>query len=96
MVYMPFCPDLRVLQEPRGLEPLRLTPPQPDAQRELMRHILLGSRIGVQQTIHQLHSLGYVDQSYWSQLITVAAEGLVIISRQGEVMAYLVRSRPTA
>ncbi len=45
----------------------------------------------MQQTIHQLHSLGYVDQSYWSQLIAVPPSGIVITFSQGEVMAYLVR-----
>ncbi|MGB3312372.1 MAG: hypothetical protein WA939_11785 [Nodosilinea sp.] len=95
MVHVPFCPDLRVLPEPRGLESLLLTPapPPPEPHREILRHIVLGSRSGVQQTIHQLHSLGYVDQSYWSQLIAVPTHGLLITPHQGEVMAYLVRSR---
>ncbi|PSR19093.1 hypothetical protein C8255_04070 [filamentous cyanobacterium CCP3] len=99
---MPFCPeapspDARVLQEPCHLEPLVLTPPaSSQPQREPLRHILLGTRSGVQQTIHQLHSLGYVDQSYWSQLIAVPPSGIVVTPNQGEVMAYLVRSRAIA
>jgi hypothetical protein len=86
--------DPRFLQETGDLAPLRLTPPQPEAHREPLRHIVLGSGDGVQHTIHQLHSLGYVDQSYWSQLIAVPTSGIVITPHQGEVMAYLVRSRP--
>ena len=83
--------DPRVLQEP-----WELAPPPSQPQREPLRHILLGSRTGVQHTIHQLHSLGYSDQSYWSQLIAVPPSGIVITPHQGEVMAYLVRWRATA
>ena len=58
-----------------------------------LRHILLGSRDGVQQTIHQLHHLGYVEHLHWSQLITVPPSGIVITPHQGEFMSYLVRMR---
>ncbi len=92
MVQISCRPDPRVLQEPWDLNPLLLTPPPPSQpQREPLRHILLGSRDGVQHTIHQLHSLGYSDQSYWSPLIAVPPSGIVITPAQGEVMAYLVR-----
>ena len=97
MVYMPLCPDLWVLQEPGGLEPLVLTPPPPSQpQREPLHHIVLGSHSRVQHTIHQLHSLGYSDQSYWSQLITIPPSGIVITPAQGEAMAYLVWWQTTA
>ncbi|PSN16256.1 hypothetical protein C7293_03350 [filamentous cyanobacterium CCT1] len=85
--------DSRFLQEAGGQSPLQLPLPQAESQREPLRHILLSSRDGVHQTIHQLHSLGYVDQSYWSQLITVPSSGIVITPHQGEVMSYLLRMR---
>lgn len=93
MVFMPFCPDPSVLRAPRDLSPLVLTPPQPQPHREPLRHILLGSRDGVQQTIHQLHHLGYVEHLHWSQLLTIPPSGIVITPHQGEVMSYLVRMR---
>jgi len=46
--------DPRLLQETGDLSPLRLTPLQPKPDFEVLRHILLGSRNGVQPTIHQL------------------------------------------
>ena len=72
MVQTCFRSDPWVLEAPGGLDPLVLTPPPPrQPDRDPLRHILLGSRSGVQHTIHQLHHLGYSDQSYWSQLITI-------------------------
>lgn len=86
-------PDLGVLQEPRGLNPLRLANPQPQPEREPLRHILIGSADGVRQTIHTLHKLNYVEQHAWSKLIQVPTTGILITPEQGEVMSYLIRYR---
>ncbi len=89
----PRIPEAPRDQNPQASSPLVLAPPQPQPNREPLRHILLGSRDGVQQTIHQLHHLGYVEQLHWSQLLTVPPSGIVITPHQGEFMSYLVRMR---
>lgn len=63
--------------------------------RDPIRHILIGSPTSVRQTIHTLHVLHYVEQSFWSRLITVPETGILITPNQGEVISYLVRDRAT-
>ena len=67
------------------------TDPRPSAPpREELRHILLGSPVAIQQTIHLLHRLNYAEPGLWSP--TMAVEGqLVITPAQGEAMSLLRR-----
>ena len=58
--------------------------------REILRHILLGSPGAVRQTIHLLHSLHYAETVLWSPVMTVE-EPLVITPAQGEAMSLLRR-----
>ncbi|MEL7353908.1 MAG: hypothetical protein AAFN38_20970 [Cyanobacteria bacterium J06560_5] len=58
--------------------------------REILRHILLGSPSAVRQTIHLLHSLHYAETGLWSPIMTVE-EQLIITPAQGEAMSLLRR-----
>jgi hypothetical protein len=81
-----------------------LPPSPPDAQnplpclsssgggenREILRHILLGSPGAVRQTIHLLHSLHYAETVLWSPIMAIE-EPLIITPEQGDAMSLLRR-----
>jgi hypothetical protein len=52
---------------------------------EKIRLLAIGSREGVIETIHTLHSLGYAEAGMWSPLLPAPTEG--------EVMSILTRQR---
>jgi hypothetical protein len=52
---------------------------------EKVRVLVIGSRGGVIETIHTLHSLGYAEVGAWSPLLPAATDG--------EVMSILTRQR---
>ncbi len=52
-----------------------------------LRSALIGSREGVIETIHTLHSLRYAEAEMWSPLLPAPTEG--------EVMSILTRQRST-
>ena len=58
--------------------------------REILRHIMMGSPSAVRQTIHLLHSLHYAETVLWSPIMTVE-EPLIITPEQGEAMSLLRR-----
>ncbi|HEY9663620.1 MAG TPA: hypothetical protein V6C65_34665 [Allocoleopsis sp.] len=70
--------------------PLWLKTPNPPG-REPFRHILLGSPASIRQTIHTLHVLQYAEQSTWSRLVNVPANGIVIMPEHGAMMSLLVK-----
>ena len=78
-------------QPPEHQAPLQLTNPETRPGREQLRHLIIGSPHGVRSTIQTLHVLNYVEQSRWSQLLTIPDSGIVITPQQGEVMSYLLR-----
>jgi hypothetical protein len=59
-------------------------------EREILRHILLGSPGAVRQTIHLLHSLHYAETVLWSPIMAIE-EPLIITPEQGEAMSLLRR-----
>jgi hypothetical protein len=66
--------------------------PQPEnSEREPIRHLLIGSPVAVQLTIHHLHILDYADAMLWSPAIALSQEQLVLKLNPGEVMRVLVR-----
>lgn len=65
-----------------------LSPLESSEDREILRHILLGSPGAVRQTIHLLHSLHYAETVLWSPVMTVE-EQLIITPAQGEAMSLL-------
>ena len=67
-----------------------LSPSGSGEDREILRHILLGSPSAVRQTIHLLHSLHYAETGLWSPIMTVE-EQLIITPAQGEAMSLLRR-----
>ena len=85
--------DPWVLQEPRDLNPLRLTDTNPQPDRERLRHLVIGSPQGVRGAINHLHLLRYAEQREWSQLVTIPESGILITPAQGEVFSYLIRHR---
>ena len=85
--------DPRDLQDLGDLNPLHLANPSPQPERERLRHLVIGSPVGVRSTIHQLHVLTYADQTTWSQLIAIPRSGILITPEQGEVFSYLLRWR---
>ena len=73
--------------------PILLSAPNPRPGRELLRHILLGSREGVDEAVKQLHLLRYAEQFEWSRAIAIPETGILITPNQGEVLRYLLRWR---
>jgi hypothetical protein len=59
-------------------------------EREILRHILLGSPGAVRQTIHLLHSLHYAETLLWSPIMAIE-EPLIITPEQGDAMSLLCR-----
>lgn len=55
------------------------------AQGERLRHLVIGSREGVIETIHTLHHLKYAEAGLWSALLPAPVSG--------EVMSILTRCR---
>ena len=76
--------------------PILLSAPKPHPGRELLRHILLGSREGVDEAVKRLHLLRYAEQFEWSRAIEVPETGILITPNQGEVLRFLVRWRSIA
>ncbi len=60
-------------------------------EKEVLRHILLGSPEAIRQTIHQLHVLNYVESLLWTPIVAVNSD-VVITPQQGAAMSLLVRS----
>jgi hypothetical protein len=61
-------------------------------KREPLRHLLVGSPQGVQQTIHRLHNLGYSEAGLWSSPLPLPpSRELIITPYEGEVLGMLVR-----
>jgi hypothetical protein len=60
-------------------------------KREPLRHLLIGSPQGVQQTIHYLHNLGYSEAGLWSSQLPIHNQELIITPYEGEVLRMLVR-----
>lgn len=59
------------------------SPIEPNANRELLRVLLVGSHEGVTSTIQNLHNLGFAEIGEWSHLLPAP--------NPGEVMSILTR-----
>ncbi|MCC3408937.1 MAG: hypothetical protein JGK17_25855 [Microcoleus sp. PH2017_10_PVI_O_A] len=66
--------------------------------RESIRHIIIGSPLGVRRTIYQLHALRYAEVALWthplaqpSERIAIPDNRIVITPEQGEIMSLLVK-----
>jgi hypothetical protein len=92
---MIYIPNFRSLADGEAAQPIVLGSPLRIPGREPLRHILVGSRQGVDQAVHQLHVLHYAEQFQWSQPIVVPPQGITITPTQGEVLRYLIRWRRT-
>ena len=88
-----YVPSLESPAPCEAREPIVLSAPKPRPGREPLRHILLGSREGVDEAVQRLHVLKYAEQFEWSRAIAVPENGLLITPNQGEVLRYLVRWR---
>jgi hypothetical protein len=73
--------------------PISATDVQPFFRRESLRHLLIGSPEGVEQTIHHLHNLGYVEAGLWTCHLPLLHPQLIVRPDEGEVVNYLVRYR---
>ncbi|MEG4359887.1 hypothetical protein QUB42_31215 [Microcoleus sp. Aus8_D1] len=59
--------------------------------RESIRHVIIGSPLGVRRTIHQLHALRYAEVALWTHQIAIPDNRIVITPEQGEIMSLLVK-----
>ena len=90
MIYVPYIESPAPCE---ASEPIVLSTPTPRPEREPLRHILLGSREGVDEAVKELHVLKYAEQFEWSKPIVVPERGILINPNQGDVLRYLVRWR---
>ena len=93
MIYVPYFESST---SGETTEAISLNTPKPRDGREPLRHILLGSREGVDEAVQQLHVLKYAEQFLWSKPIEVPENGILITPNQGEVLRYWVRWRAIA
>ncbi len=56
-----------------NIPPSASSKPQPRPER--VRHLLYGSRLGIDRTIKILHAFGYADPNDWSDPIPVPSDG---------------------
>lgn len=59
--------------------------------REAVRHVIIGSPLGVRRTIHQLHALRYEEAVRWTHPIAIPDNRIIITPDQGEIMSLLVK-----
>ncbi|MEG4216072.1 hypothetical protein QUA27_03745 [Microcoleus sp. Pol14C6] len=59
--------------------------------REAVRHVIIGSPLGVRRTIHQLHALRYEEAVRWTHPIAIPDNRIIITPEQGEIMSLLVK-----
>lgn len=59
--------------------------------REAVRHIIIGSALGVRRTIHQLHAARYAEVALWTHPIAIPDNRIIITPEQGEIMSLLVK-----
>lgn len=64
---------------------------RPNAGREPIKHLLIGSPPAIRTTIHRLHQLRYADAGLWSTLLTVPERSIIITPNPGDAMSILVR-----
>ena len=62
----------------------------PQDPRQHVKHILIGSPVAVQHTIHRLHQLGYAEAIEWARPLRID-EPLNITPAPGDVISVLVR-----
>jgi len=62
-----------------------------EGDREAVRHIIIGSPLGVRRTIHQLHALRYEEAVRWTHPIAIPDDQIIITPKQGEIMSLLVK-----
>jgi hypothetical protein len=62
------------------------------SEQDPLKHLLIGSPRAIQQTIHRLHNLGYAEVGFWSPLIAIPQQQLIITANPGEMMSLLMRS----
>ena len=62
-----------------------------EGDREAVRHVIIGSPLGVRRTIHQLHALRYAEVARWTHQIAIPDNRIIITPEQGEIMSLLVK-----
>ncbi|MGB3615947.1 MAG: hypothetical protein WBA10_19280 [Elainellaceae cyanobacterium] len=72
---------------------LRLSTPT-NVSYEYLHHILIGSPHGVNDAVHRLHLMQYVEKRLWTPLIAINDQGLTLTQAEGQVLRYLVQQRP--
>jgi hypothetical protein len=60
-------------------------------RREAVRHIIIGSPLGVRRTIYQLHAARYAEVARWTHPIAIPDDRIIITPEQGEIMSLLVK-----
>jgi hypothetical protein len=62
-----------------------------EGSREAVRHIIVGSPLGVRRTIYQLHAARYAEVARWTHAIAIPDDRIIITPEQGEIMSLLVK-----
>jgi hypothetical protein len=98
-------PAIDMMPVPTQMMPTRLSQPEvasspalsypstpPQSEQDPLKHLLIGSPRAIRHTIHQLHILGYAEVGFWSPLVAIPQQQLVITANAGEMMSLLMRS----
>lgn len=62
-----------------------------EGDREAVRHIIIGSPLGVRRTIHQLHALRYEEAVRWTHPIAIPDDRIIYLFL-GILSCYISRS----
>jgi hypothetical protein len=65
--------------------------PVSQGDRDVLKHLLIGSPRAIRHTIHLLHNLRYAEAGLWSPLIAIPQQQLILTANQGEMMSLLMR-----
>jgi hypothetical protein len=97
-------PDVEMMPVPTQMMQTRLSQPEvasspascqptgtPPSEQDPLKHLLIGSPRPIRHTIHQLHILGYAEAGFWSPLMAIPQQHLVITPNAGEMMSLLMR-----
>jgi hypothetical protein len=67
-------------------------PNQPHPRPERLRHLLYGSRAGIDRTIKILHALGYAEPNDWSEPLPVPPGNPGLSGTEGQWMVILTKT----
>ena len=87
MIYIPYLASSAASEADK---PISLNTPKPPYGREHLRHVLLGSRKGIEEAVQRMQVMKYAEQFLWSREIRAPDSSILLTPNRGEVLRYLM------